>query len=90
MPLTYERMTEIIEDAGYVAVAYSGRRAMYGRKCVGFRTEDRMSTAMAAIIMAAGSQDEAAGVVRAMSLDAVGIGNIFYWPSAKAPKGEVA
>jgi hypothetical protein len=89
MPLTYERMTEIIEDAGYEAEAYSGR-AMYARNCAGFRTEDRMSTAMAAIIMAAGSQNEAAGVVRAMSLDAVGIGNIFYWPSAKAPKGEVA
>lgn len=88
MSVTYERLTEIIESAGYEAESYSGR-GMYGKQCVSFSAEVRDMSALADLVERAEDTDEAADILRGMTTDRLGLGTVFYWrrvawPSAAA------
>lgn len=55
-PMTAERLSEIIQEAGYESQTYSGR-GMYGKECVGY-TVDNGDELFSAVMIATSCEPE--------------------------------
>lgn len=55
-PMTAERLSEIVQEAGFESQTYSGR-GMYGKECVGY-TVDNGDELFSAVMIATSCEDE--------------------------------
>lgn len=73
----------ILNASGYSPRSYSGR-GMYGKECVGIVTEQRLTSALAELILGCEDLDQAAELVERVATDNMGRDSIIlYWPHIK-------
>lgn len=82
--LSAERLIEIIESAGFTARDYSGR-GMYGVSCVAVSDDE---CDLASLVEQCEDVTEAANMLRRMSTDSMGRGQVFYWSNIRWPEGD--
>lgn len=86
----FNKLKQLIEDAGYEAISYSGR-GMFGNKCIGFECPD-VITGTAALFDACMDQNLSSGDLKGdyyllsenfkqSKTDNMGLGYIIYFPN---------
>ena len=89
MRLTYDRIKEMAEEAGYEFRSYSGR-GMFGKQCASVVSDESMMRTLAALVECCSDTEEAAELLRAMRDDNMGRGDdnmgrgiVLYWPRVR-------
>jgi hypothetical protein len=90
--ISAQMLKHIIQDAGYIPRAYSGR-GMFGKECIGFETHDREATMALALDGTADALCDEGEIseddydlffellTEHLASDDLGKGTIFYFPS---------
>lgn len=78
------RLIEIIEANNEEARSYSGR-AMHGKRCVSFNTDDAVLMTLGAMVEECADLNEAAWLVAHAKTDDMGLGTVIYWPAVPWP-----
>lgn len=88
LPITkeqFEKLSSVVEDAGYETRGYSGR-GMNGKKCLGVdcdRPLRMMTDILAEMVKQVNRPEDLSDLIRVISnasQDSMGLGAIVYWP----------